>query len=311
MTVNEIAQRLARWTTFRSLSQMAAEDQLILLDCINSAMHQWFSQAPENMRMTTISHRVREPESGTVSITEGSNDLDLVLSDYHLGASIEITGEDVMNEIVSVEGTPKVLNEFRSSGTVGYTIYFDTIMFTDYLVNRIVNDPRVADTGQRLIRDDEAMRFVGAERRGIGLWGPASWWSVTKTRRFGPPMRYVIENTGVSLGDEARLMIRLDPVPTAEATIVMDAVIDAANFELTDLHGTSNVRIPIPEQNILSALLPIANAELAMTPIWGINERSRTEDVLERKAQALMHIRKSVQPNRGAPKNRVRTRPGY
>lgn len=261
--------------------------------------------------MTTISHRIREPESGTVAVTEGTNDLPLSLSDYHLGASIELDGEDVMNEIVSIEGTPKVLNEIRNTGTVGYTIYFDTIMFTDYLVNRIVNDPRIADTGQRLIRDDEAMMFVGAERRGIGLWGPASWWSVTKTRRFGPPMRYVIENTGVSLSDEARLMIRLDPIPTAEATVIMDAVIDAPNFDLTDLNGQDNVRIPVPEQNILSELLPIANAELAMTPIWGMNERARTKDVIERKDFAMASIRRSIQPNRGAPKNRVRTRRGH
>lgn len=297
---------MARWSSYKTYSQMPAEDKSILIDCINSAVFNWFAAAPERLRMTTVSHLVNAPESGTVTVTEGSNELTgLFFDQYHLGAAIQLDGDDIMNEIVSVEGTPQVLNQIRTSGTVGYTIYFDTIMITDFNISRIVSNPRVLDTGQELYRDDEGMKFMGAERKG-NLWGPYSWWTSATTRSFGRPYRYVFDNTGVSLGDEARMMMRLDPIPKDEMTIVFDAVIDAPTYTLKDLEGT--VRLPVPDPYVIPQLLPIALSDLASTPLWGDTDPAAA---MAKGQLALSKVSDTVPKNNGAPRNRHRTRRGY
>jgi hypothetical protein len=284
---------------------MSAEDRLILLDCINTAVFNWFAAAPENMRTTTASHMLRGPETGMVTIQAGTNTLPgLTLQDYHLGASIHIDGEYNMNEIISVNGTPNVLLEHANSGTVGYTIYFDTIMITDFLVNRLVSDPRVLDTGVVLYRDDDGMRFVGAERRGAFLNSKGN--SFFTGLNYGEPYRYVIENTGISTGDEARIMIRVDPIPERMMTVTFDVVIDAPLLRLFDLDQNKN--LAVPEQYVLPHLLPLAMGELAITPLW---DGPNAGAAIQKAAAVPTAIRSSIQNNRGAPHNYVRTRPGF
>lgn len=285
---------------------MPMEDRLVLLDCINAAVYNWFAAAPERMRMTTVSHLLRAPEEGSATVTAETNELTgVTLQDYHLGASIEFDNEPHLNEIVSVTGTPKVLNSFRNSGTKNYTIYFDSIMITDYLINRIVNHPRILDTGQELYRDDEAMRFQGAERRGA-IWGPVSWWDVANTRDFGTPYRYVFENTGLSLQDEARMMIRVDPIPDSPLTINFDAVVDAPTLEVDSMNGS--VDIAVPDQYVLPHLLPLALSDLALTPIWS---GSNADSAIAKGQATIAKIQGQITQNQGAPRNRFRTRPGW
>ena len=303
MTVAELAQRLARWSSAKSFSQLTVDDRSILLDCVNSAIFKWFAAAPEKMRQTTVSHLIRAAEDVSFDIVEGENELvGLSLNGYHLGCAIDIDGEPVMNEIVSVSGTPQVLNQHRSTGTVTATIYFDTIMLTDHLVSRLVSNPRIQDNGQELFRDDEGLGFLGADRRGShGLGG-----YVATSRNFGRPDRYCFENTGVSLGDEARLMIRMDPIPQESLLVKFDAVIDAPTYDLHHMEGTTE--LPVPDQYVLPHLLPLALGELADSPIWG----SGDSDKASSKASSIAGQMKGVlQPNQGAPRNRVRTRPGW
>lgn len=306
MTVKELCQRLARWSDAKTLSQMSAEDQLILLDCINAAIFNWYAAAPEQLRTTTISHLVRAAETGNADVVEGENALGgVVLQEYHLGASVEIAGEPNMNEVVSVSGTPQVLNQHRQTGNVGYTIYFDTIMVTDYLVNRIVSHPRIPDTGQTLHRDDHNMRFSGAERRGA-IFGSVNWWDAGNTRTFGPPYRYVFENTGLSLGDEARIMMRMDPIPIEPVTVQFDAVVDAPTFDMKDIEGT--VAIPIPDQYVLPHLLPLALGDLAVSPIWA---GSDANTAIEKSTAIISKMSGDLPVQQGTPHNYVRTRPGW
>jgi hypothetical protein len=302
MTVFQLAQRIARWTKYGSLSQMTVDDRLILLDCINAAVFNWFAAAPENMRTTTVSHLVKAPETGSVTVTKDSNILTgVTFLDYHLGASILIGADPIMNEVTSLSPTVQVLNGVRSAtGDTTYSLNFDTIMLTDYKVSRIVSNPRVLDTGVELTRDDDGMRFVGAERKG-------AWWSSSATRELGTPTRYVIENTGLSQGDEARIMIRLDPMPSKELTVVFDAVFDASSYELDDMDGA--VSITVPDQYVIPHLLPIALGELAVSPIW--NEAKPVNDVISKSENMVAKIQSHLNANRGNPKNYIRTRPGF
>jgi hypothetical protein len=284
---------------------MSAEDRLILLDCINTAIFNWYAAAPEHMRMTTVAHTLGAPESGTVTIQAGENTLPgLTLQDYHLGASIRISGETNMNEIISVEGTPTVLLQHTVSGTVGYTIYFDTIMITDFYVSRLVSHPRILETGVELYRDEDGMRFVGAERRGTFLNSRSN--SFIVGLNFGEPFRYIVENTGISTGDEARFMIRVDPIPERSLTVTFDAVIDAAPIQIHQIN--TRKKLPVPEQYVLPHILPLAMGELAMTPIW---DGGNTSQILQKAASIPSQIRSQIPSNRAAPKNYVRTKPGY
>tara|TARA_A100001037_G_scaffold217317_1_gene195189 strand:+ start:4182 stop:5117 length:936 start_codon:yes stop_codon:yes gene_type:complete len=311
MTVQELAQRLARWTASKTLSQMSVEDRLILLDCVNSAVFNWFITAPENLRMTTVSHLIRAKETISFTATNGGNDMTgASLQDYHLGAALEIAGEKNMNEIVSVSGTPKMLNQFRgSTGSVSASVHFDTIMLTDHSVNRLVSHPRVLDTGVTLFRDEDGLRFVGPERRMrafSGILGTTAASSSVQT--FGDPTRYVLENTGVSQKDEARLMVRLDPIPDKEMTVVFDAVLDPPSHDLTDMDGS--VAVAVPDQYVLPHVLPLALSDLVMTPIWEGSKEER-DATIQRGISAIAAINRAMQPNRGSPSNYVRTRPGY
>tara|TARA_B000000565_G_scaffold219928_1_gene174271 strand:+ start:71 stop:619 length:549 start_codon:yes stop_codon:yes gene_type:complete len=182
-------------------------------------------------------------------------------------------------------------------------------MLTDHSVNRLVSHPRVLDTGVTLYRDDDALRFVGPERR-IRAFSGVVGTSVTSgsVQKFGDPTRYVLENTGVSQKDEARLMIRLDPIPDKEMTIIFDAVLDPPSHDLTDVDGS--VAVAVPDQYVLPHVLPLALSDLVMTPIWGGTKEERDAS-LQRGISALAAINRTMQNNRGAPVNYVRTRPGY
>jgi hypothetical protein len=277
---------------------MSVEDRLIILDCINTGTYNWFAYVPERLRMTTVSHLIRASEGGTATITAGGNELGGVsFQDYHLGASIDL-GETNMNEVISTTGTPKVLNQHRSTGSVSYTLYFDTIMITDYLVSRIVNHPRILDTGVTLHRDEDGMRFAGAERRG--------WHGHNQFRSFGSPLRYIFENTGLSLGDEARAMIRMDPIPTSQMTVVFDAVTDAPTYELKDMEGA--VPLQVPDQYVLPHLLPMALGELAVSPIWDGGDANMT---IQKASFVMTRIKDELRMNNGSPRNRIRTRRGH
>lgn len=306
MTVQELAQRLSRWTSHKTLSQMSSDDRLILLDTINAAIFNWYAAAPESMRTTTVSHTLREPETGTVNITAGEVTLPgLALQDYHLGASIMIEGSINMNEIVSVEGTPTVLHEHRTTGSAAYTIYFDTIMITDYLVNRIVSDPRILDTGIMLYRDEDGMRFVGAERRGTFRNSRSNGFMAGLS--YGEPYRYIIENTGISTEDEARIMLRVDPIPERVLTLTFDAVMDAVPLKLNDMSG--NKKLPIPPQYAVPHILYMALGDLAVSPIW---DQAIPATTHIQKAQSIIAmIRSQIQANQGSPRNYVRTTPGF
>lgn len=296
--------RLARHTTSRSLSNLDAEDRLIVLDCINAAIYNWFAAVPEHMRQTTVSHVVRNSETITPTMTNLGNSLGGVeLDEYHLGAAIDIAGDSVMNEIVSTDPA-QILNPYRgSTGSASATIYFDTIMLTDYYVSRIVNHPRVLDSGRTLVRD-ENIRFMGAERK--GMESPLGVYGANIARNFGEPYRYTIDNTGVSLKDEARMMIRLDPIPSGELTIVFDAVIDPVTHGLDAINGTTD--IAVPEQYVIPHLVPLALSELALSPIWGIGDSNAA---LARGEKIIGVIQNDLPLNRARPQNRARTRKGW
>tara|TARA_R110000824_G_scaffold397364_1_gene600201 strand:+ start:24 stop:938 length:915 start_codon:yes stop_codon:yes gene_type:complete len=304
MTVQELGQRLARYTTKGTLSNLATDDRLMLLDCINSAVFNWFIAAPENLRQTTVSHFVRAPETISATATFGSNLLTgVTLQDFHLGASIMLDGDTIMNEIVNT-AVPQVLNQFRgTTGAVNGRISHDTIMLTDHHVSRIVSNPRVLDSGQELVRDDEGMMFMGAERKGRERRGVLG---ASVTRDVGEPTRYCIDNTGVSLKGEARIMMRLDPVPDKDLTITFDAVIDPPSHDLSDFNGAT--ALAVPDQYILPHVLPLALGDLAMSPIWANADASAA---MSKSNRVIAAIQTALQPNRGAPRNRVRTRPGY
>jgi len=315
MTAKQLAERLARFTLTGTLSAMDVRDQITIVDCINSATYNWFAAVPERYRITTVSHLIRAPKDVTVTMTEGGLTVGgLVAEDYMLGASILIGDEVNMNEIISTkDDVATLLNEFRgTAGSHSAKIYFDTIMLTDYNVSRITNDPRILDTGVKLVRDDDGLKGVGAERRGAGYGigaGQGILYGSTVARQTGSPYRYTIENTGASQRDEARIMLRLDPMPTTESTVQFDAAIDASTLGLESLdNGTI---LPVPDQYIIPHVLPMAKADLAETEIWA-NERTR-EIAMDKGSGASIFpkITNEVFPNTGTPSNRVRTRRGW
>lgn len=315
MTVKELAERLARFTLTGTLSAMDVRDQISIIDSINTAVYNWYAAVPDRYRITTISHLIRAPHEFNAVMAEGGLEVGgLVAEDYMLGASILIGSEVNMNEIISVtDGVATLLNEYRGdAGTVASTIYFDTIMLTDYAVTRVTNHPRILDTGVRLIRDDDGLLGVGAERRGVGhgvAGGAGVFFGATLSREYGTPYRYTVENTGMSQNDEARIMLRLDPLPISEVTIQFDAAIDAATLTLSDLdNGTV---LSVPTQYITPHILPMAKADLAETEIWA-NENTR-QIAMDRGSGDVMirKITSEILPNTGTPRNRVRTRRGW
>jgi len=315
MIAKQLAERLARFTVSGTLSAMDVRDQITIVDCINASVYNWFAAVPERYRITTVSHLIRPPLTTTATMTSGGNVVGgLVAEDYMLGASIIVGSEVNMNEIISTtDGVATLLNEFRGdTGTHPATIYFDTIMLTNYNVSRITNHPRILDTGVKLVRDDDGLLGVGAERRGAGHGvsaGQGIFYGASISRELGSPYRYTIENTGMSQLDEARIMLRLDPLPITEATIQFDAAIDAATLGLSDLDN--DTILSVPDQYIIPHVLPMAKAELAESEIWA-NENTR-QIALQRGAGAsiIPKITQEVLPNTGTPQNRVRTRKGW
>ena len=100
--------------------------------------------------------------------------------------------------------------------------------------------------------------------------------------------------------------MRLDPVPDKDLTITFDAVIDPPSHDLSDFNGAT--ALAVPDQYILPHVLPLALGDLAMSPIWANADASAA---MSKSNRVIAAIQTALQPNRGAPRNRVRTRPGY
>ena len=315
MTVSELAQRLAFYTPRRSLTGADLSTRQAIADSINAGIFEYLSIAPEHFRRIGVSHYVRAPETVSITVTEGSNEVGAgEFEEDMIGCAIDIGGGEVTNEVSSTNSLYRVYT--GASGVITATVYFDSVPFLDHRVVRLLSDPLiVGPSGYRLMRDEYGLRATGKDLPAQLPWVPTSWWFVQAnnwTRRTGMPTRYCLEPEGVSSGDAASFRIRLDPIPDRAMHIQFDVIYDAINIAVTDLETL--MRLPVLSQHVIPMVMPLCVANLASTPFWGENalgEKGGREMAMASASAARAKISSFIEKDIGVPNNRVRTRRGY
>lgn len=313
MTVRQFIARLAGWTQHGAIDQCPPDVVICLIDCLNSAIQDFFANAPERFKRTTVTHVISPPEQMTLSLSNESTEIGAgPIESRHIGCSLLIDGDNNMAEVASAN-PPLLASKYAgATGNHEAICYFDTIAITDFDVSRIVTDPRIIDNGVTLLRDDQSLGSIGAERRGTGYSssGPlqgVQFTSLLSGRRFGDPMRYTIQSTGVSSGDEAVMMIRLDSFPTRRLVVQFDVSIDAFSYKLDAMSDNRN--IVVPDQYCRPLLLNLAVGRLAESPFW--NEGLDRKLFIGIGESSGQKVKDRVPSNPGRPNNKIRTRRGY
>ena len=135
--------------TDRDLSSLSTEEALILTGAINRSVQTFFESAPDIYKRTAVSHMMKAPVRVQFSVNHGETTINAnSFLTSQRGCTLIIDGGDTANEIIDVN---KMLLPWKGeSGILNGTVYYDVLTFKDFLLERVVSDPEVVETGLRM-----------------------------------------------------------------------------------------------------------------------------------------------------------------
>jgi hypothetical protein len=267
--------RLGRRARGGDFTRLALIEQRDLIDAGNSALMQLYNALPTYFKVQTQGFILASPVTLSLSVVNGSSTFGSpVFTAAQIGCSIVIPGDAGWNQIIS---TTQLLNPYLGpTGTALATIYGDAVYSLTAPLDRVIGNPRYASqpsglyyAGNELVRVSSNSQWLF--RTSVGR--PTAWWLQ-------------------SLPDQA---------------YALDIPISFWPLRLTYDDYTANTILPVPDQFIETALIPLGLQALMTTPIW---QSQKDEDRIDEAASRAMAFLKS-QPAQQAPNNRIGTPPGF
>lgn len=287
MTTFELAERLARRLKkghFTALSMAAAMD---VLEAINAGLQECYELLPAWQRKTTVSLTVAAPVSVNLSVVHGSVDLaggGSIFTEAQIGRSVVVAGDTNWNE---VQSTTKLLDEYQGeTGVKAATIYGDSVYNDLTSFEGFISHPRLADSREELI--------------------PFNPRAAERQAEIGRPRYYWTEPAAAALGATPPVYLRVFPAPDRAYVLRVDMEFRPAVLRYASLHAAST--IPLADQLLHRALIPLCEVRLLRSPEWG--DASKNNLVLE-DAKSARGFLFNQRPAAAVPANRVFTPAGY
>lgn len=293
MTTIELMHRIGRRARGGDFTLLSMTEQVDLLDSANNAIQHIYNALPIYFKEQTVGFLLPLPRDVTFTATQYSNQLSSdVFAPDEFGRSVVLEGDSAWNQVV---GPSTMLNPYMgATGVVTGKVYGDAVWSDRYPFDRIIGDPKFSVTNP-------------------GVWGtqilrrgqPDYW---RYQQQIGRPQTWWIQPLGNSQGNEPLLVLRVAPAPASAYAIDVRLAFWAKRLLLSDL--TSASTLPIPDQFLETALLPLAIRALMNTPIWQSRGAEDDKTVKENAADAIAFLKN--QPGQvGAPDNRSGTPIGF
>jgi hypothetical protein len=291
MTTIEFFHRLGRRARGGDFTALSLTEWTDLLEAGNSALNRLYNALPMYFKDTPVGFNLAAPRITTVAVTEGSPDLSSdVFAPAEIGRSVLLAGDPSWNQIL---GTGTVLNPYNApSGTVQATVYGDAFWSERYPFDRLIGSPRFSEQSALPLLRSELAR---------------SSYASLFYQTVGRPQCFWTQSLGNSQGNEPIMVMRFAPAPDKVYPMTCRIAFWAKRLVLNDLMAAST--LPIPDQFLETAFIPLAIKALMSTPIWD-KTRSDPKQVNQDAIEAEAFLRN--QPGQpGAPDNRVFTPIGF
>lgn len=287
MTTFELATHLARRLKGGSLPALSAGATMDLVEAINVGLQECYERLPSWQRRVELSLPLAAPTTVSVGVTNGSATLASgTFSAAQIGRSVVLAGDSNWNKVAS---TTTLLDAYQgTTGTVAGTVYGDVVSNSLANLDGFSGPLRFADTREELLPHN--VRRLEPYRSG----------------EVGKPRYYWSEPAGASLGNSPTSHLRVYPAPDVAYVLRCDAEFRPSLVTFTTLHQAAT--IPLADQFLHAALLPLCEACLLRSPEWADDAKSRLVlDAAERGRALLLGQR----PSAGFQPNRIFTPPGY
>ena len=292
MTITQLVHRIARRARGGDFTKLGLTEQMDVLEAANSALQQVYNILPIYFKEMTVGFSLPAPVALTgVGVVNGSNTVTgVTFAADQIGRTVLLDGDDSINQVVSATGLISAYN--GASGTVNGTLYGDSVYSTRLPFDRIIGNPDFSDRTSWPMLPRTMMRndfpFLGMIP---SIGRPQFWW---------------VQSFGNSQGQVPLLFLKFWPMPDQVYPIKVRMGFWPVRLALADLDLA--VTIPVPDQFIDAALVPIGIRALMISPIYENHADDKT--VLDAAARGDAFL--ANQPGQvGAPSNRIFTPIGY
>ncbi len=289
---NRIGRR-GRGGDFTKLSMNGKQD---ILEAANAAQQRLYNALPTYFKEQTQGFVLPAPLAiSGVGVTQfGKSVTGITFTSAQFGMTVVLDGDPGWNQII---GTNELLNPYMgSTGTVGGTIYGDAIHSTTYPLDRIIGNPQFAN--QNLFPLWSFAISPATNGFAITPWGwignvglPATWW----------PQVF-----GNSQGNKPIMVLKFAPAPQQAYAVNVRIGFWPKRLTLDDY--AANTQLPVPDQFIEPAFIPMCIQEFAASPEFDPNNDATL--IQQRGVDGERYARMQL-GQIGSPMNRVFTPVGF
>lgn len=293
MTTVQLFHRIARRARGGDFTRLSMTEQTDLAEAANTALQTLYGLLPTVYKEKTQGFLLPAPLTISVAVIAQSNVVpDGTFTSAQLGRSVVLDGDSNWNQVIA---TNRLLNPYMgTTGTVSGTVYGDAFYSTEYPFERIVGNPTIPSQG--------SVMPINRVLQPMTVVGGLTWLSLQTT---GYPQFWGVQPLGYSQGEEPVLVMRVMPAPSAAMAIDVRTSYWPKRLTLADYDDAT--RVPVADQFLETALIPLALYALTTTPIFD----GRGEDALAARAQQAEDFLRAQPGQLGAPSNRCFTPAGF
>jgi len=288
---NRIGRR-ARGGDFTKLSMNEQED---ILEAANAALQRLYNALPTYFKEQTQGFVLPAPIAATgIGVQQyGKAVTGITFTDAQFGQSIVLEGDPAWNQII---GEAELLNPYMGpTGTVGATIYGDAIHSDTYPLDRIIGNPQFAN--------QNIFPLANFQMVNVNNGAGSNWlWQQT----VGVPQAWWPQVFGNSQGNKPIMVLKFAPAPEQAYSVNVRIGFWPKRLTLADYNA--NTELPVPDQFIEKALIPMCLQEFMSSPAW---EASKNDDNVVTRGETGEVFARNQLGQIGAPQNRVYCPIGY
>lgn len=289
---NRIGRR-ARGGDFTKLSMNGKQD---ILEAANAAQQRLYNALPTYFKEQTHGFVLPAPLaiSGVTVTQYGKTVGGITFTAAQFGMTVVLDGDPGWNQII---GEQELLNPYMgSTGTVGGTIYGDAIHSTTFPLDRIIGNPQFAN--QNLF---PLMAFMIAPASSGYMTAPQNW-----IGNVGLPAVWWPQVFGNSQGNRPIMVLKFTPAPNQAYAVNVRIGFWPKRLTLDDY--AANTQLPVPDQFIEPAFIPMCVQEFATSPEFQFNGDGNL--IQQRGAEGERYARLQL-GQIGSPRNLVGTPAGW
>lgn len=293
MTTVEFFHRIGRRARTGDFTKLNLSERTDLANTANAAIQIVYNALPTYFKELTEGFLLPAPRVVSAPVTADSASLGSdVFTNAEIGRTVILDGDQNWNQVLAPNRLQ--MPYLGATGTVAGTVYGDAVYSERYPFDRILADPKFASNG-----------FAPIFPVVFNRTNEQPWWPFG-LNTVGLPQAWWTQLMGNSQGNEPLLVLKFAPLPDRDYAIKVRMSYCPKRLTMADYNAATV--IPVPDQFIESALIPIAYRELMSTPIWA---SMKDEERVERRAQEAIQYCRDQLGQVAAPSNRIGTPIGY